>query len=321
MFDTEDFFDLINPNKNIIVAFSGGGDSSALLHYCHDLRQKKVLTGSLSAIHVNHSLSKNANLWEKHCQDFCKDKNILINCVTINVNSKSSGIESAARNKRYKIFQDILKENDQLLTAHHADDVAETILYRLFRGTGIDGLQGPMKKRYLGKGVLLRPWLGYTKSELILYLTKNKIKYIDDETNFVGDQDRNFIRNELLTLVSSRWLKASTQIKHTADIISRHKEVHDLLIYQQYSSYMQGLKIQREFLTNLDKDLCSEVIRYWIKQNNLAMPNKKILEEIYKAFIYSNPSAKTKVNWSRADKDQKGASLSFKDGDLILNKK
>lgn len=321
MFDTKDFFNLINPNNNIIVAFSGGGDSSALLHYCNDLKLKKILTGSLSAIHINHSLSKNADSWEKHCRDFCKDKKILIHCVTINVSSKSSGLESAARNERYKIFQNILKEDDQLLFAHHADDVAETILFRLFRGTGIDGLQGPMKKRYLGKGVLLRPWLGYTKNELNTYLTKNKIKYIDDETNFVDDQDRNFIRNEILTLVSNRWLKASTKIKHTADIVSRHKKVHDLLISQQYGSYMHGQKIQREFLTNLDKDLCSEIIRYWIKENNIAMPNKKILDEIFKAFIYSNPSPKTRVNWSRADKDQKGASLSFKDGDLILNKK
>ena len=75
------------------------------------------------------------------------------------------------------------------------------------------------------------------------------------------------------------------------------------------------------FLLDLEEDTCTEVIRYWIKANNVAMPNKKIIGEILKAFIYSNPSAKTQVHWSRADNDQKGAFLTFCDGDLVLNKK
>ena len=79
--------------------------------------------------------------------------------------------------------------------------------------------------------------------------------------------------------------------------------------------------MQRKFLLDLDEETCSEVIRFWIRSNNLAMPNKKIIGEILKAFIFSNPSSKTQVNWSRADNDQKGAFLTFSDGDLILNDK
>ena len=66
MFDAKAFFELINPNKNIVVAYSGGGDSSALLHFCHELKQQGLFSGKLSAIHVNHALSKNADSWEKH---------------------------------------------------------------------------------------------------------------------------------------------------------------------------------------------------------------------------------------------------------------
>ena len=321
MFDSKAFFNLVDPNKNIIVAFSGGGDSSALLHFCYDLNQNGLLQGNLSAIHINHSLNKESDHWEDHCKIFCEVRNIPLKSHGINIDVKKSGLESAARNARYKIFKDALQSNDQLLMAHHADDVAETILYRLFRGTGLDGLQGPMKKRALGEGVLLRPWLGYTKTDLNKYLSTNDIKFISDETNFEDNHDRNFIRNEVLKMASNRWPNASMQIQQTAELVSRHKKAHDFLLDRQFGENIRGSKLYRKFLLDLEEDTCVEVIRYWIKINNVAMPNKKIIGEIVKAFIHTNPSSKTKVNWSRADNDQKSAFLTFRDGDLILNEK
>ena len=321
MFDLKAFLDLVNPGQNIIVAFSGGCDSSALLHFCHELNLEGYLHANLSAIHVNHSINKNSNLWEDHCRKFCIDRNIPFQSYVVYINTKKSGLESAARNARYDIFKKILKKNDQLLMAHHADDVAETVLYRLFRGTGIDGLQGPLKKRSLGKGMILRPWLSYTKAELSEYLSDHNIDFVLDDTNFEDNQDRNFIRNEVLNTTSNRWPNASKQIQKTADLVFRHKLAHDFLIERQYGENIKGSKLQRKFLLDLDEETCSEVIRFWIKANNLAMPNKKIFGEILKAFIFSNPSSKTQVNWSRADNDQKSAFLTFCDGDLILNDK
>ena len=122
-------------------------------------------------------------------------------------------------------------------------------------------------------------------------------------------------------MAANRWPNASRQIQQTADLVSKHKKVHDLLLDQQFGENIRGLKLNRKLLLDLDEDSCIEVIRYWIKINNVAMPNKKIIGEILKAFIYSNPSARTHVNWSRADNDQKSAFLTFSDGDLILNKK
>ena len=321
MFDSKAFFNLVDPNKNIIVAFSGGGDSSALLRLCYDLNQNGLLQGNLSAIHINHSLNKESDHWEDHCKIFCEERNIPLQSHGINIDVKKSGLESAARNARYKIFKDALQSNDQLLMAHHADDVAETILFRLFRGTGLDGLQGPMKKRALGEGVLLRPWLGYTKTDLNKYLSTNDIKFISDETNFEDNQDRNFIRNEVLKMASNRWPNASMQIQQTAELVSKHKKAHDFLLDQQFGENIRGSKLYRKFLLDLEEDTCVEVIRYWIKINNVAMPNKKIIGEILKAFIHSNPTPRTKVNWSRADNDQKSAFLTFCDGYLILNEK
>ena len=321
MFDLKVFLDLVDPNQNIIVAFSGGGDSSALLHFCHELTLDEHLHASLSAIHVNHSLNKNSDLWEDHCRKFCKDRNIPFQSYVVSINTKKSGLESAARNARYNIFKKVLKKNDQLLTAHHADDVAETVLYRLFRGTGLDGLQGPLKKRALGKGMILRPWLGYTKAELCEYLSDHNIDFVHDDSNFEDNQDRNFIRNKVLKTTFNRWPNASKQIQKTADLVFKHKLAHDFLIERQFGENIKGSKLQRKFLLDLDEETCSEIIRFWVKANNMAMPNKKIIKEILKAFIFSNPSSKTQVNWSRADNDEKRAFLTFCDGDLILNDK
>ena len=212
------------------------------------------------------------NFWKL----YCKEREINLQCETVKVESNRSGLESAARNRRYKIFKEILKPGDQLLLAHHADDVAETILFRLFRGTGLDGLEGPMRKRALGEGVILRPWLEYTKSDLTKYLLVNKIEFISDETNFEEKHDRNFIRNEILKLASNRWPKASQQIQQTSELVYKQKKVHDFLLEQQFGSIIRGPKLPRKPLVELDHDICIGIIRFWIKQNNVSMPSASI---------------------------------------------
>ena len=321
MLDSKSFLNLIDPLKNIIVAFSGGGDSTALLHYCYELQQNNMFKGLLSAIHVNHMLSPSAMDWEEHCKSFCKARKIPILCSSIKIDSKKSGLESAAREGRYGVFKKNLNPGDQLLLAHHADDVAETLLFRLFRGTGVDGLKGPLQSRSLGEGVLLRPWLNYPKTSLITYLTEKQLNYIEDESNDINDQDRNFIRNEILSKISDRWPQAPLQIQKTSKFITKHLDVHETLIQQHFSDDLHLPTLCLQSLKNIESEMCNEVIRHWIKNNNIAVPNKKVLQEIIKAFISSQPSSKTKVEWSRADKAQSGGVLIFRDGDLMINNK
>ena len=321
MFDSKIFFNIVDPSKNIIVVFSGGGDSTALLNYCYELKQKNHFTGSLSAIHVNHAISPNASSWEEHCKNFCSKRNIPLICQSIKIDGKKSGLESAARLRRYEVFKQNLYSDDQLLLAHHADDVAETLMFRLFRGTGIDGLNGPIKSRKLGEGTLLRPWLGYPKAKLVGYLEDKRLDHIEDESNASNDQDRNFIRNEILPLISERWPHASSQIQQTSSLIAQHLDVHEKLIYSHFPDDLFQPNLSIESLQSIDKGMQNEVIRHWIKNNNIAVPNKKILHEITKAFIHAQPSTKTLVEWSRADKAQSGGVLTFVDGDLVINNK
>ena len=144
--------------------------------------------------------------------------------------------------------------NDQLLLAHHADDVAETLMFRLFRGTGIDGLNGPIKSRKLGEGILLRPWLDYSKSILVSYLEDKKLDHIEDESNASNDQDRNFIRNEILPLISKRWPHANSQIQQTSSLIAQHLDVHEKLIYAQFPDDLFQPSLSIESLKVLMKE-------------------------------------------------------------------
>ena len=189
--------DALSPENKVFVAFSGGLDSTALLFLCNKaLKQKKIR--NLQAIHINHNLSENSDKWEQHCERFCKSNNIEFKSFIIEVTKNRSSIESQARQERYKIFESLMDENDQILLAHHRDDVFETILLRLFRGTGVDGLSGLNEKRSLGKGEIIRPFLNLSKSDLKIYIEENNLSYVEDDTNSNNDFDRNFLRNEII---------------------------------------------------------------------------------------------------------------------------
>ena len=155
---------IIDLNQKVFIGFSGGPDSSALLHLVSKVDSK--FFPNIKAIHINHNLSKNSAVWVEHCKDFCSECNIDLIVESVHINSDGGGIESAARRARFEVFKNILEENNQILLGHHSDDAAETILMRLLRGTGAEGLNGIKMKRKLGSGILIRPFLDISKKEI-----------------------------------------------------------------------------------------------------------------------------------------------------------
>ena len=144
--------------SRMAVAFSGGLDSSVLLHSLASIPEYHE---RVFAIHVNHGLSPNSETWTKHCKKFCSDLGITLIPLTIELkNSKIN--ENILRKARYKAFFSCLKKGDVLCTAHHQDDHIETILFRILRGTGIKGLAGIEKYSQVEDIDLIRPCLLYT---------------------------------------------------------------------------------------------------------------------------------------------------------------
>ena len=119
----------------LVIAYSGGLDSHVLLHSAAQINPR------VRAIHVNHNLHDDAYLWESHCQRICADLHIPLQCITVNAKAKpGESPEAAARNARYQAFGHTMTQGDVLLTAHHQDDQAETLLLQLLRGAGLKGL-------------------------------------------------------------------------------------------------------------------------------------------------------------------------------------
>ena len=306
----------IDFKKKIYIAYSGGIDSTVLL----DILGKNVHKFNLdiTAIHVNHNLSKNSLSWENHCREFCNSLNLNFISESVEVCSSGGGIESAARKARYEIFCKYLNNDGQILTAHHIDDVTETIFLRLLRGTGIDGLQGLKIHRKLGKGQLIRPFLEVSKKEIKDYAKNNDLNYISDESNENNEFDRNFLRNEIFPKLDRRWNDFSSRVSKMSKIIEERNNNFSNLLYKNYGNLISNV-ISKKELETLDIDIVKEIIRSSIRNENISIPNSKILNEIIKTFIYSNPSAKSIVSWSRADKDQQAGKITYKDGNIIIS--
>ncbi len=318
MLDLNIISNLIDKKNCAYVAFSGGSDSAALLYACSLLKKDGRLV-DLKAIHINHNLSPNADLWEKHCIKLCKKLNIELIIENIVIKTDKDGLESAARKGRYDVFSRILKKNEQLLLAHHADDVAETILFRLFRGTGLDGLQGPKLKRKIGKGALIRPLLKFSKAELLDFIKIHKVDFIEDESNQESNQDRNYIRNSIMPLVDKRWRNSQKRIQHTTELIQDKQEIFNNLFLEKFSKIIIKNLMPVEELKALNENEAKELLRYLISANNIAMPSRKVLDEIMKTFYKSNPSQSAIVKWSRSDKEQKGGSMTFEQDFIEIN--
>ena len=301
----------------MFIAYSGGPDSTALLHLLStvDLKEK----AQVQAIHINHNLSKYSDSWERHCIEQCSKLNINLITESVEIKSDGDGIEAASRKARYKIFENLLNDDDQLLLGHHRDDVAETIFMRLLRGSGPDGMEGPKIKRSIGKGVLIRPFLETSKQEILEYLNQNKVEFIQDDSNLSNDFDRNFLRNKIFPLLEERWNNFPERINNFSSILSSRNDNYMNLIHGKYQ-HLIGNSINLKELKELPDTIISDVLRYSIKKSNIATPSIKIMKEIKKTFIHSNPGPKSQVSWSRADKEEVAGKITYANGCILISK-
>ncbi|MDR1905691.1 MAG: tRNA lysidine(34) synthetase TilS [Clostridiales bacterium] len=198
---------MIKRGETIAVAVSGGVDSTVLLFVLNALRDE--LGFNVAAVNVEHGIRGKESLSDSEfVRGFCEDNGIKFFGFSADIPSlaikEGTSYEECARNKRYEIFEELLKSGkcDKVALAHHADDQAETIFMRIMRGTGIRGLSG---MSYVRDGAFIRPLLDIKKSDIMLFASKNKIPYVTDGSNFEDAYTRNYIRNTIFPLLSERF--------------------------------------------------------------------------------------------------------------------
>lgn len=205
--------------QSVVVGFSGGLDSTVLLHAAASLAKESTI--DLSALHVHHGLSANADAWVDACQRVCTQMDVPLEVLRVDVPKNSGeGVEAAARSVRHKALA--AHPADWALLAHHADDQAETVLHNLLRGAGVRGAAAMPESR----GRVLRPLLGLTRDTLLAYAKSRQLAWVEDESNADCRYTRNFMRHQVFPLIASRFPRAGQQLAAAA---ARFSEVDSLL--------------------------------------------------------------------------------------------
>jgi tRNA(Ile)-lysidine synthase len=212
------------------IALSGGLDSTVLLHLLASLGQTEALP-PLSAMHIHHGLQASADAWPAHCQRVCDALGVPLLIQSVQVPSGTS-LERAARDARYAAFKAVLGAGEVLLAAQHRDDQAETLLFRLLRGAGVAGLAAMPPSRPLGVGHLLRPLLNCSRAELQAYAVEHQLCWVEDPSNLDKHFSRNYLRHQVMPILSGRWPQAAASMARTAGHLSEAAELLDELAQQ-----------------------------------------------------------------------------------------
>lgn len=197
---------LIGKKSSVLCCVSGGADSMTLLDLF--LRFFKDDKSKLQVAHVNHNLRGDYSLRDqKFVEEFCQKNDIIFHCKSLNIKQLAEdeglSIEDCGRKYRYAFFRQIASgmKDCKIALAHNLDDQAETVLMRIIRGTGIDGLEGIHEK----DGDIIRPILHVSREDIESYVELNSIEYVQDHTNFENDYTRNKIRNILIPQIETEY--------------------------------------------------------------------------------------------------------------------
>ncbi|MBP2169900.1 tRNA(Ile)-lysidine synthase [Erwinia toletana] len=278
-------------HSRLLVAYSGGLDSTVLLHQLVQLRISHPNL-QLRAIHIHHGLSPFADSWQLHCQQQCAEWQLPLLTEHVAVDGREQGIEAAARSARYAAFRRHLQPGETLLTAQHLDDQCETLLLALKRGSGPAGLAAMPARLTLGENLLLRPLLTQTRGQLEQWAQQHQLSWIEDESNQDLRYDRNFLRQQVLPLLHQRWPHFAQASARSAALCGEQEQLLDELLAESLAAMMQtdgSLLIAP--LQPLSEARRNALLRRWISAQGGQMPSRDAVQRIWHEVIDSREDA------------------------------
>jgi tRNA(Ile)-lysidine synthase len=283
----------VAPEQRVVVGLSGGVDSVVLLHALAEQAAAKPGTVNLSALHVHHGLSANADRWEAFCGTYCRHLGVALSCVRVSVERGSrDGLEAAARRARHAAFA--ATETDWLVLAHHRDDQAETLLFNLLRGTGLAGAAAMREC----SGRLLRPFLALGRDEIEAYARRHQLEWIEDESNADLRHARNFLRGRIFPELSRRFPAAA---KNMAAASARFAEANDLLddLARLDLGSADGFPLPLALLGKLDEARARNALRYLLARHQVMIPSEARLREALRQLLDAAPDRHPALTFGR----------------------
>jgi len=275
------------------LAVSGGLDSMCLLHLVKQVQQNLCSNcPDIRIIHVHHGLQPQADDWcqlvERQAEEFgfaCYSESVQVDAQI----QRQQGLEAAARNARYQVFEKLVAVGDLLLLAQHADDQAETLLLRLLRGAGVAGLGAMPKQRPLGAGHLLRPLLSVSRQELETYAVQHELQWLDDPSNLDEHYRRNFLRHQVMPLLKQRWPGVLQRMQTTSAVMQESQALLQEVAEQDFalllgkesagaSEMVMALPVLG--LLSLSVARRHNLLRWWLQELGDLPPDYEAMQQI-----------------------------------------
>ncbi len=284
------------PGARVLVGYSGGRDSSLLLALAAERWPKR----RLRAVHVDHGWRSDSAQWARHCRARARELGVRCDIATVDSQPRQGeGAEAAARAARYAALAERLGPRDLLLTAHHRDDQAETLLLALLRGGGVHGWAGMPQCRELGAGVQLRPWLETPRAVIAAEAQRRGLGWLDDPANADPNYDRVWLRREILPALAERWPEVEATLARAAEQAGAAAEAVDTLAARDYvlcRGRIDGT-LDCAALAALPPRRQRALLRWWIARAGLPRPPAARLETARRQLVEAAANRTPCIDW------------------------
>lgn len=286
---------LLPPGAIVNVAYSGGLDSTVLLHRLahHEPRMR------LRAVHIHHGLQAAADEWAQKCERFAQSLGVAFELLRVQVDALDpAGPEGAARTARYEALRGLMRPGDCLATAHHRGDQAETVLLRLLRGSGVHGLAAMRPLRVFAPGWLWRPFLELPRERLYAYAQAHGLRWIEDPHNRDPRYARSWLRTELEPLLRQRFPQAEESLARTARLAAEAAALLDELGAQDLAGAGGDGALEIEALRRLGAARRHNLLRWWLRQQGFEAPAADALERVEREVLDAAADAEPLLGWA-----------------------
>lgn len=287
---------LLPPDCAILLGLSGGMDSVVLLHLMLSLAPR--YGWRLSALHVHHGISPNADVWADFCTTLCTRYGIPLHIEHVDISTlrETLGIEAAARALRHAAF--LKRECDFVALAHHADDQAETLLLQLLRGTGIRGAAAMplLKPADTHRHATLRPLLPISRESLLEYARRHALQWVEDESNSDGRYARNFVRHQVFPQLEQRFPAYRDTLARSARHFAEANGLLDELARQDAGEWTAATPLATEVLQRLSPARGKNLLRYFLHTCGVPMPHDGQLTDLLRQLLEARANAAIEVN-------------------------
>ncbi len=272
---------VVSPYRQLLVGFSGGLDSTVLLHRLKLWRDREPDV-QLRAMHIHHGLSPHADGWVVHCEALCATWDIPLRVERVTLQDEGLGVEAQARKARYAAFASALRPGEALVTAQHLDDQCETFLLALKRGSGPAGLSAMPERADFAGAQLIRPLLSETRASLEDWAREHRLSWIEDESNQDDSYDRNFLRLRVIPLLTERWGHFTEATARSAMLCAEQEILLDELLSEELAELISpegALAIAP--LEAMSAVRRAAVLRRWLASRHASMPSRAMLNRLW----------------------------------------